>query len=98
MKGKKKLEREKKKERENIFFNERRERNLIKYFFCFSSSYSAQPYIVVHCSNEGKIFTFNSTATSLFFMCSVAKKAKRLFLAAPLLQMLLRYLLNFPNF
>ena len=47
------------------------ERNLIYIFLALS--YNAQPYKVMHYSNEDKIFTFSSTATSLFFMCSGAK-------------------------
>ena len=31
------------------------------YYYYLALSYSAQPYIVVHCNNEGKNFTVNST-------------------------------------
>jgi len=37
-------------------------------FFFLALSYSAQPYNVVHYSNEGKIFTFSSTIATLFYM------------------------------
>ena len=42
-------------------------------FFFLALSYSTQPYIAVHYSNEGKIFTFSSTIATLFFICSSAK-------------------------
>jgi len=46
----------------------------IKNDFFLALNYNAQPYIDVHCSNEDKIFTFSSTITTLFFICSGAKK------------------------
>ena len=42
-------------------------------FYFLALSYSAQPYIAVHCSNEGKNFTFSSIIATLFFICSGAK-------------------------
>ena len=41
---------------------------LLEIFFFFALSYSAQPYIAVHCSNEGKNFTFNSIAIVCVFV------------------------------
>ena len=52
--------------------------------FFLALSYSAQPYIAVHCSNEGKNFIFSSTTATLFFMCSGAKNS----FLAPLLLVL----------
>ena len=44
-------------------------------FFFLAHCYSAQPCIAVHCSNEGKNFTFSSTIAILFFICSGAKNS-----------------------
>ena len=65
-------------------------------FFFLAHCYSAQSCIAVHCSNEGKNFTFNSTIAILFFICSGAKNS----FLAPLLLVLLppfQFLLNQMN-
>ena len=76
---KKRSRREREKERKRKYFlNEKSERNLIIYIYIYiflALSYSAQPYLAMHYSNEGKTLTFNSTATSLIFMCSGAKNS-----------------------
>ena len=57
-------------------------------FFFLALSYNAQPYIAVHCSNEGKNFTFSSTIATLFFICSGTKNS----FLAPLLLVFLKVL------
>ena len=44
-------------------------------FYFLALSYSAQPYIAVHCSNEGKNFTFSSIIATLFFICNGTKNS-----------------------
>ena len=43
-------------------------RVIFYFYFFIALSYSAQPYIDVHCSNEGKKFTFNSTNVIWIFV------------------------------
>ena len=43
------------------------------YFFFLAFSYSAQPYIVVHCSNVGKKFTYSTTIVAPFLYMVVLK-------------------------
>ena len=57
-----KLERER--EREKKKFNERRERNLIKYIFFLASCYSAHSFMDVYCSKKLKKFRYASTAAA----------------------------------
>ena len=62
------LEKKKKKEQTNNILNEGRIKNKNKNL---AFSYSAQPYIDVHCSNVGKKFTYTTTTIatlSLYIM------------------------------
>ena len=49
------------------------------YFFFLALSYSAQPQIVVHCSNEAKKNSFSSTAVQLFLCFGGVKIVIQLF-------------------
>ena len=66
-------EREREKEKRKCFFNERRERSLIKKKL--ASCGSAWPLMVVHCSKKLKNFTYGTTIVACILNISGSKNS-----------------------